>query len=485
MRAKLAELFGVDLRSLAVLRIGLALIILVDLVLRSSDLVLHYTDIGLLPRADLLQLSGRRSLASMHYISGAWQVQALLFIVAGLCAFALLVGYRTRLATTASWFLFVSLNARNPMVAHGADVLIRVVLFWAIFLPLGARYSVDGGAKARGPRVLPAARRVLSAATVVYLLQIVVVYWFTALRKSDPEWRTDGTALYYVLSLDHLTTPLGHFLLEFPALLKALTYAVLGLEIVGPLLLFSPVLTAPIRSLTVLAFVLMHAGIGLTLWIGLFPWISALVMVPFLPSRFWDALRRDRPDASPVRETAPTSEPSAIRSRLLSLTLVAVLLYVILWNVANLPTPPLRLAGPVRSAAYVLGLDQTWAMFAPSPLKDDGWYVIPGRLRNGKAVDLFRNGGDVRWERPHSVSGSYPNTRWRRYMMMLPNHLEYAPSYARYLCRNWNGRRADEERLEALEIVFVVERTLPDYRRSEPRKVSLYRHRCADPPANG
>ena len=482
MRPKVAELFGADLRALAVLRIGLALILLVDLVQRSSDLLLHYSDLGLLPRADLLRLNGRRSLASIHFVSGAWQVQALLFVVAGVCAVALLVGYRTRLATAASWFFFVSLNARNPMIAHGADVLIRVVLFWAIFLPLGGRYSVDS---ASTRSVKPRDPSVLSAATVVYLLQIVVVYWVTALRKSDPEWRTEGTALYYVLSLDHLTTPLGQYLLGFPALLKGLTYGVLGLEIVGPVLLFSPVLTTPIRSLTVLAFVLMHAGIGLTLRIGLFPWISALAMLPFLPSRFWDAVLRERVNADAGREIAPTVEPAATRSRLLSFVVAALLVYVILWNVTNLPRPPFTLAGPVRSVAYVLGLDQTWAMFAPSPLKDDGWYVIPGRLRNGAVVDLFRNGGEVRWEKPLSVAGTYPNTRWRRYMMILPGHLEYAPSYARYLCRSWNRGHGNDQRLEELEIVFVVERTLPDYRRSDPRKMPLYRHRCVDSPENG
>lgn len=482
MKAKLQELFGADVRALAVLRIGLGLIILVDLVQRSSDLVLHYSDAGLLPRGDLLQLAPRRSLLSIHVLSGAWQVQALLFVAAAICALALLIGYRTRLATVASWFLFVSLTARNPMVLLGGDVLIRVVLFWAMFLPLGARYSVDS-AQLRSQNVH--GPRVVSAATVAYLVQIVLVYWFTALRKSDPEWRTEGTALYYALSLDHLTTPLGQLLLGFPALLKALTHGVLWLEVVGPLLLFSPVFTTPIRSLTVLAFVLLHAGIGLTLRIGLFPWISALAMVVFLPSRFWDGLRhvaRMDERATALGTAAPPVPQGTSGSRLLGSALIGLLAYVLIWNIAALPASPLPLSAPLRSVGYVLRLDQTWSMFAPSPLKDDGWYVIPGRLRSGEVVDLFRNGSPVRWDKPTSVADSYPNTRWRRYMMILPNHLEYAPSYGRYLCANWNRTHDDGNRLDELEIVFVLERTLPDYQRSEPRNVSLYRHRCTDAP---
>jgi hypothetical protein len=482
MKAKLEELFGADVRALAVLRVGLALIILVDLVQRSSDLVLHYSDAGVLPRADLLQLAPRRSLLSIHVLSGAWQVQALLFVAAALGALALLIGYRTRLATVASWFLFVSLNSRNPMVLLGGDVLIRVVLFWAIFLPLGTRYSVDSALR-RSPAVH--GQRVVSAATVAYLVQIVIVYWFTALRKSDPEWRTEGTALYYALSLDHLTTPLGQLLLGFPALLKTLTHGVLWLEVVGPVLLFSPVLTTPIRSLTVLAFVLLHAGIGLTLRIGLFPWISALAMVVFLPSRFWDGLRhivRRGERASPLGTAAPPVPQGTSGSRLLGFGLIGLLVYVLIWNVAALPASPVTLSAPLRSVGHALRLDQTWSMFAPSPLKDDGWYVIPGRLRNGEVVDLFRNGAAVRWDKPESVAASYRNTRWRRYMMILPNHLEYAPSYGRYLCADWNRRHDAGSRLEELEIVFVLERTLPDYRHSEPRNVSLYRHQCHEAP---
>ena len=47
----LSDVFGIDTRSLAVFRIGLALTILLDLVLRAQDLGAHYTDAGVLPRA--------------------------------------------------------------------------------------------------------------------------------------------------------------------------------------------------------------------------------------------------------------------------------------------------------------------------------------------------------------------------------------------------------------------------------------------------
>ncbi|HXG05096.1 MAG TPA: hypothetical protein VNO23_16995, partial [Candidatus Binatia bacterium] len=157
--------------------------------------------------------------------------------------------------------------------------------------------------------------------------------------------------------------------------------------------------------------------------------------------------------------------------------------YVLLWNVMALPASPVRFSERAQSLAYLLGLDQTWSMFAPHPLKNDGWYVLPARLRSGEVVDLMRGGRPVTWEKPQPASADYPNARWRRLMMALADHPEYAPAYADYVCRRWNRTHEAGRAVEELEIVFVLERTLPDYRSSEPRPRLLLRHRC--PPETG
>ena len=43
------QLFGIDLRSLAIFRIGIAAIVVIDLICRAADLEAHYTDVGVLP----------------------------------------------------------------------------------------------------------------------------------------------------------------------------------------------------------------------------------------------------------------------------------------------------------------------------------------------------------------------------------------------------------------------------------------------------
>ncbi len=71
-----------------------------------------------------------------------WFAVSLLLLEA-LAALALALGWRTRLATLFCFVLEASLLNRNRMVLIGGDILLVCLLFWALFLPLGARWSVD------------------------------------------------------------------------------------------------------------------------------------------------------------------------------------------------------------------------------------------------------------------------------------------------------------------------------------------------------
>jgi predicted DCC family thiol-disulfide oxidoreductase YuxK len=283
---KLIDFFGADLRSLGVLRIVVALIILCDLIQRSGDLVAHYTDVGVLPRNAMIGNIHSRWLVSIHLINGTWEVQAILFGLAGLFALLLLVGYKTRTVTIACWFFFTSLCARNTVILAG-DFLLSALLFWAIFLPWGARFSLD---KALHPAWDNSPQRCVSWGTAAYVMQLVFVFWFGALMKSGAEWRVEGSAIYYALSIDQLATSIGLFLLQFPSLLKAVTFGVLWLEVIGPLLLFSPIWTGPIRTGVVFLLLFMLLGFSLCLDIGILVWTAALGLLGLLPTWFWEKI---------------------------------------------------------------------------------------------------------------------------------------------------------------------------------------------------
>ncbi len=154
----------------------------------------------------------------------------------------------------------------------------------------------------------------------------------------------------------------------------------------------------------------------------------------------------------------------------------------LLWNISNLPRAHISVPRPLRNVAHALRLDQRWAMFSP-PLREDGWYVIIGTLESGRAVDVFRDGTDVSYEKPRPVAAMYATERWRKYLMnlYLGDFAAYRPHFAEYLCLAWNRSHSGAERVAVVEIVFMSEMTLPDYRQAVPERKSLWYYDCRAP----
>src|SRR5262249_20076294 len=136
------------------------------------------------------------------------------------------------------------------------------------------------------------------------------------------------------------------------------------------------------------------------------------------------------------------------------------LAYVFLWNVQTLDFERFRAVFPPQAnwVGDSFGLGQMWDMFAPYPLRDDGWYVVVGTLEDGREVDLFRGGAPVTWDKPPLISATYRNTRWRKYLTNLWRQ-EFASNrelYASYLWRDWNARHGPGERVERVEVFFLL-----------------------------
>ncbi|PSN13512.1 hypothetical protein C7271_22460 [filamentous cyanobacterium CCP5] len=123
-------------------------------------------------------------------------------------------------------------------------------------------------------------------------------------------------------------------------------------------------------------------------------------------------------------------------------------------------------------------------MFAPYPMTEDGWYVIPGILKNGTEVDLFRQGKKVIWQKPDLVSKTYGNDRWRKYMLniWLRDNADYRLYYGQYLCRKWNRDHFGGQQLDRFKIYYMLEETLPNYQPPKVEKVVLWEHYCFEYP---
>ena len=295
--------FGLDLRSLALFRILLGLLLLVDLATRLTDLRVFYSDAGVLPRVDLLGRVATSStpwLVSLHMLSGLWGVQLLLFAIAAFCAFCLMIGHRTRLFTFLSWVLLVSLHSRNLTILNAGDLLFRVLLFWSLFLPLGARCSVDAAMREPSDEG-PGQRndRTWSVPAFCFMAQVTILYWATALLKNHPVWTGDRTAVWYALHLDYMALPLAVLMRELPAAwLELMTGTTLLVEFLVPALIWIPFLVGPLRLAACVVMIGMHLAFAATLQIGLFSYICSAMWLALLPPRVWDRLfarfRRDK-----------------------------------------------------------------------------------------------------------------------------------------------------------------------------------------------
>lgn len=479
------EAFHADLRSLALARMAIGAVVLIDLVNRAVYLEAHYTDWGILPRTALLELNWRNWYLSLHLLAGEPAVQAVLFLLAGLLALMLVLGYRTRLVTIASWFLLLSLHNRNPMILNSGDDLLRMLLFWAIFMPWGARWSLD---RALAPQSPPGPDKVFSAGALAFFVQIAILYVFTGLLKSGEAWWVTRLAVYDALSFEMLRLPLGGLIYPYPEFLKFMTAATLWLELLGPVFFFMPFRNAVFRWLAILAFTLFQLGLALTLMVGMFPWASIAGTLALIPSATWKHggprfLDRLFDGCAGVAQRCRMPGGAAPYRRLSKVEGVVVLLllaYVLAWNWTTLPMARQPIPTDLKWIAYLVKFQQKWTMFGPYPPKKDGWFVIPGELRNGQEVDLFRTVPYVRFDKPAYPAGEFGGARWRKYMrnLWLGAHRRHRLYYGRYLCRTWNRRHGYPEQVVRFEIVFVEEATLPDYRVEPLKRTVLWRHEC-------
>ena len=288
IRTKLAEIFGFDLRSLAVFRIGLASVIIADLIIRFGDIKAHYSDYGVLPRTVLINQFIQPWYWSIHLLSGEPFVQSLLFGFALLFALLLLIGYRTTLASIACWAMIISLHNRNPALIFAGDDTLRAIAFWAMFLPLGAVYSFDS---ALNTSTKPLPKRIVSGATVGLIIQLCFIYMFSAwFKHQSPLWSTEGSAVYYALNFDQYGTWFGQFLLQLKPLLKTMNFGALWFEWLGCLLLFIPWKNSFFRCIAIASFISLHISFGLTFTIGIFPALCIAVWLAFVPTVIWEFL---------------------------------------------------------------------------------------------------------------------------------------------------------------------------------------------------
>lgn len=443
------------------MRIGMALVVLVDLIIRGSDLAVHYSDEGMWPREVLVNFGWKNGYWSLFLLNGSAAWALFLFIIQTLLAILLLIGYRTRIATLLLWLLYVSLQNRNLYVLQAGDDLLRMILFWGIFLPWQNAYSLD----AKHNRFASSN----TLANLGYFLLLASVYFFSAILKTDKDWLADGTAIYYALSLDQMRLPYtGDWLYQYPALMKLLTRCVLIIEFLVPLFILWPQKKGYLRFIAFLLLIVLQAGIGATLYVGLFFIIGSVSALGLLPSSIMDKvdtlLRRKPTEILTVPENRP------VLKYITNLFLALVIVICGFINLSSAPWFEYELKEETLVPANALRLDQYWGMFSPYVMRKDGWFVYYGIDSIGRQWDLRLNQDYVDFKKPEHVVSMYTSDRWRKLAEnMQGTSVFLRPRYCQYVLQKWN-REHPGKKLSSLNLFYMLKENLPDYKSTEPVK---------------
>jgi hypothetical protein len=474
------NMFGLDYRSIALLRIGLGILVLCHLYVSALDLRGLYSDEGTMSRSMLLANYG--SVFSLHMAGGTYGFLVAIFIIQAILALMMIVGYRTRIVTVASYVLLVSLQARNPILVFGPDITLRVCFFWAMFMPLNSRFSLDAAMGRVSP---PKTATYLAIPGIAYLVQFALIYIFSGLLKSGPTWTVDYTAVSLALSLEVWNRPLGVWMNQFDTLNSWLTRLTPPFEVYGPLLLVLPVWSGAGRIIALLLFTGLQLGFNLTMQMGLFGPVMIGVSVALLPAGFWirvaepigrllqrwfasliatlrslvspflDHLDRRRAAEIHLREQAPSWPRLSLMAKTSrDALLILLVVYVVFWNLGGVPGSSYRVPAQYAWVGPALGIDQLFDFFTPDPHSDDGWFVIVGTLRNGQRVNAFTGESTVSFEKPDSVYSTYLNQRWGAFLICFwsDDCNQYLEPFSRYLGLEWNRRHSGDEQISTIEI---------------------------------
>jgi uncharacterized membrane protein YphA (DoxX/SURF4 family) len=433
-RTSLADLVAIDLRSLAVFRVGLAITILCDLGSRAGNFTALHSDAGLLPRAALVP---QRSPFFAYMLDGSATATSIVAWLALGAALLLAVGLATRFAAVVSWFLLGSLHLRNPEVLDGADRYLLLLLFWAMFLPLGERWSVDA-------RRRPPLGSVSSPASAALLCQVVLFYLFAGLLKlrHSPMW-LDGSAAQRILAEDDWQTSLGAAIVPHGGLLRASTFLTLAFELGIGLLLFSPWRTSLLRTIAIVLIAAFHLSIAALIDLGTFSLVCIVGALPFIPATWWRASVSD-----------PRLIDTGRLAKLQGFVAGFTLLYVVLCNIQTVTCrflPP-----PLDGAGAALRVSQHWGIYLEAPERvPRGFPALRVSMDNGETLDLARDGAPFSQTRAGTTREMFPSLRlWSHLRMAIVDARLQAPAL-QWACRQSIGGQTPR----SAELLFIDERS--------------------------
>jgi hypothetical protein len=285
---------------LAALRIGVAVVLLVDILFYYHPYARDFFGAGSLGAPEVFSANPSFrdwpwSLLSSIESPLAWQA---ILIVWAMAALLLGLGIYPRIAAAAAWFIGGSVIYVNPYIFNSGDAVRNLLLFYLMLCPSAAVWSPWGRDRSAGPVYVQA-----WPLRLIYI-QMCLTYCISGLSKLNPDWLS-GVAIYRVMgNVFWARWSSNDFGLPYPATV-ALTWFTVFWEITFPLF----VSWRRTRTATLVLGVLFHLGTGASMRIVLFPANMLCFYLPLLPWERW--LEKAPVDEKPVAGTARKPEPEA------------------------------------------------------------------------------------------------------------------------------------------------------------------------------
>lgn len=264
------------LKPLAVLRIGVAIVLLAQSIAISEYVSVLFGENGLVQWSYLRSITPWYipSLCRLHSIASAQFVFSVYFI----SLIGLIIGYRTRVSSFVCWITHMLISNTGFLSIYGVDQIANVFLFYLVFFPTAGAYSIDRRTGAASGKPSVEARLAMR----VLLVQMIIIYLSSGIEKASGIQWWNGEAIFRSLMRDDFCRlrpiPIDFSFLAFhPWIAKVACWTTMFVEI-GYIFAILP----RFRKFFAAAAILLHLGIALFLGLISFAAFMIALNLPLL-----------------------------------------------------------------------------------------------------------------------------------------------------------------------------------------------------------
>ncbi|HEX2571122.1 MAG TPA: HTTM domain-containing protein [Polyangia bacterium] len=203
-------------------------------------------------------------ISSTACVHGVFAVYALSLVGLGL-------GWRTRPFAVAAWLTHTLTVNSGYISLYGVDTMIHICLFYCMWMPVSAAYSLDQWLRRRSASATVGA----SLGLRTLQLHLCIIYLNTGLAKMRGAQWWNGEAIWRALMQPQFAVFDCSFLARVPIVAMLACWIVMLIEVGYPFLIWP----RRIRPVWVAATIALHLGIGVMM--GLWMFSSMMILMTF------------------------------------------------------------------------------------------------------------------------------------------------------------------------------------------------------------